>query len=117
MKIIKGILKAIGWFCLIILAVGLACSLPQITASMPLLKSSGTNLGSIVLGFILFLCILFFYFLPTYTANKRNHPQKQPISIINLFLGWTLIGWVIALAWAYSAPPLVQSQPQPHQSK
>ena len=27
------------------------------------------------------------------------------IFFLNLFLGWTLIGWVVALAWACSGTP------------
>lgn len=42
------------------------------------------------------------YFLPCLIAGARNHPQGGPILIVNLFLGWTLIGWVAALAWACS---------------
>lgn len=43
----------------------------------------------------------FFYFLPAINAFYRKHPQAVPIAIVNVFLGWTLIGWVIALAWSY----------------
>lgn len=28
----------------------------------------------------------------------------MPIFLVNLFLGWTLIGWVVALAWAHKKP-------------
>lgn len=42
------------------------------------------------------------YGLPTYIAYRREHDQKLPIAIINVFLGWTLIGWVVALAMACS---------------
>ena len=38
------------------------------------------------------------YFLPALIGNgKRN---ANAIAVLNLFLGWTLIGWVIALTWA-----------------
>ena len=50
----------------------------------------------------LFLAVLGFviYFLPTIIGwNKRTAPS---IMIVNVFLGWTLIGWVVALAWAAS---------------
>jgi hypothetical protein len=40
------------------------------------------------------------YFLPTIVAAIRGMPQTAPIVIINLFLGWTLVGWVVALAMA-----------------
>ncbi len=42
------------------------------------------------------------YFFPSYVAMDRGHPSKGGIIVINLFLGWTFLGWVIALAWAFS---------------
>ena len=50
------------------------------------------------MGFLLFMLGL--YFIPTIVAVCREHSQAAPIIIVNLFLGWTLIGWVVALAWA-----------------
>ena len=43
------------------------------------------------------------YFAPTIIAAARQHHQMGPILVINLFLGWTFIGWVIALAMSVSA--------------
>ena len=43
--------------------------------------------------------------LPTIIAYERNHPNLVPIFILNLFFGWTLIGWVGALIWALIALP------------
>ena len=43
------------------------------------------------------------YFLPSLIASKRDHHQGGAIVMINLFLGWTLIGWVLALAMSMSA--------------
>jgi len=43
------------------------------------------------------------YFAPTIGAimnEKKNN--KAPAIIINIFLGWTFVGWVIALAMALS---------------
>lgn len=40
------------------------------------------------------------YFLPTIIGFKRNQPNKTSIFLLNLFLGWSLIGWVISLVWA-----------------
>jgi len=42
------------------------------------------------------------YFLPSIVANKRKKDNATAITVLNLFLGWTLIGWVIALVWAVS---------------
>lgn len=40
------------------------------------------------------------YFIPALVAFGNNHPQTSAIFALNLFLGWTLLGWVIALVWA-----------------
>ena len=49
---------------------------------------------------LIILIILGLYFFPTIVAEARGHTFAGPIFIINLFLGWTLLGWVGALAWA-----------------
>jgi hypothetical protein len=41
------------------------------------------------------------YFLPAFVG--RNKKNANAIFVVNLFLGWTLIGWVVALAWAASS--------------
>jgi heme/copper-type cytochrome/quinol oxidase subunit 4 len=46
--------------------------------------------------------ILSLYFLPYLNARDRRHPNASAIFVINLFLGWTLLGWVGALAWSYT---------------
>jgi Superinfection immunity protein len=40
------------------------------------------------------------YFLPTLIALIRGHLSGLAIFLLNLFLGWTLIGWLIALIWS-----------------
>ncbi len=49
---------------------------------------------------ILILLVLPVYFVPSLIAFKRHHRQKTAIMILNIFLGWTFIGWVIALVWS-----------------
>ena len=39
------------------------------------------------------------YLLPTIIAWSRRH-QVGMVAVINVFLGWTIIGWVVALAIA-----------------
>lgn len=43
------------------------------------------------------------YFVPIVIAAIRRHPQFGPIFAVNFFLGWSLVGWVVALAWSISA--------------
>ncbi len=47
-------------------------------------------------------CVYFVYFLPALVAKSRNHPNAEAIRILNLCLGWTFLGWVIALVWAHT---------------
>lgn len=40
------------------------------------------------------IVILLFYFLPTILAASG---RRGSVFVVNLFFGWTLIGWVVAL--------------------
>ncbi|HUG08892.1 MAG TPA: superinfection immunity protein [Acidimicrobiia bacterium] len=56
------------------------------------------------------------YFLPSIIARKKHNANS--VFVVNLFLGWTLIGWIVALAMAANNPPtsspaVVQSPPAP----
>jgi len=47
--------------------------------------------------------MLVIYFAPTLFVIFNDHKSsKAPIIILNVFLGWTFIGWVVALAMAFS---------------
>jgi len=41
-----------------------------------------------------------FYFLPTIIAFARSKRDSTSIFVLNFLLGWTAIGWVVALVWA-----------------
>ena len=45
------------------------------------------------------LILLVIYFVPTITAIGNKKQDACAIIVLNLFLGWTFIGWVIALIW------------------
>jgi hypothetical protein len=40
------------------------------------------------------------YFLPVIIAQLRHVPHVGSVAVINTFLGWTVIGWIVALAMA-----------------
>jgi hypothetical protein len=40
------------------------------------------------------------YFLPSIIALARGKRDLLAIFLLNLFLGWSVIGWVVALIWA-----------------
>jgi len=49
--------------------------------------------------FLLFLGLM--YFLPTIIARDKS--EGGLIFAVNLFLGWTGVGWFVALIWACAA--------------
>ena len=51
-------------------------------------------------GFIIFLFSLALYFLPTIIAMAGHRRNTFAIFLLNLLLGWTFIGWVVALVWS-----------------
>lgn len=40
------------------------------------------------------------YFFPAIEAKIRKSPDFLSIAVLNFFLGWTLVGWVVALIWS-----------------
>ena len=40
------------------------------------------------------------YFLPSIIALARSKKDTLAIFLLNFFLGWSVIGWVVALVWA-----------------
>lgn len=49
------------------------------------------------------------YFLPTIIAVLGKKTNAGGVFAVNLLLGWTLIGWIIALVWALASDSNVHS--------
>jgi hypothetical protein len=47
------------------------------------------------------------YFLPSLIALVRGKRDVVAIVVLNFFLGWTVIGWVVALVWALKTDAVV----------
>lgn len=63
-------------------------------------ETDGSGSGLLIILFVL-------YWLPTAIALFRKHHNKWAILVLNLLLGWTVIGWIAALVWSFTS---VQSQ-------
>jgi hypothetical protein len=48
------------------------------------------------------LVVLGLYFLPAIVAFWRGHMSAAAICVLNLLLGWTALGWIIALVWSFT---------------
>ena len=44
--------------------------------------------------------LLIIYFFPTVIARSRRHRNFLAIFALNLFLGWTFLGWLFSLIWS-----------------
>ena len=56
------------------------------------------NLSVAEIGLIILMFGL--YLLPSLISFLRRNKNYPPIFLLNLLLGWTGIGWVIALVWS-----------------
>ena len=52
------------------------------------------------LGFVM-------YFLPSIIALARSKRDLLAIFLLNFFLGWSVIGWIVSLIWALKSDPVV----------
>ncbi len=46
------------------------------------------------------ILLFILYFLPSILAISKHKKNNSAIFIVNFFLGWTLVGWMIALIWS-----------------
>jgi hypothetical protein len=53
-----------------------------------------------VTGVWIFVIPLLFYFLPTLKGMFRPGADLRRVALVNLFLGWTVIGWLVAIVMA-----------------
>lgn len=67
--------------------------------------SSGSSSGFAGLGFVALIVIIGVYMLPTIVGAVRKVVNIGSVFAINLLLGWTLVGWAVALAMALRTNP------------
>lgn len=61
-------------------------------------SAGGVSMSPAIIVPVILVALL--YFVPSFVAFKSNHTNRKAILILNIFLGWTFIGWVIALIWS-----------------
>lgn len=49
------------------------------------------------------ISLLIVYMLPAMVAAIRSHHNTVAIAALNLLLGWSFVGWVVAFVWALTA--------------
>ncbi|SEP00934.1 superinfection immunity protein [Aquisalimonas asiatica] len=61
---------------------------------------SPESLGELYGAIFMLALSIGLYILPGAVASGRDHHHQAPIWVLNILLGWTVIGWVLALVWA-----------------
>ena len=57
----------------------------------------GQLLGTYFIAAAVFILV---YSLPAIVAYHRHHRHRLAILALNILLGWSFLGWVIAMVWA-----------------
>lgn len=60
-------------------------------------------------GIGLIIIFVLIYFFPTIVAFSRSKSNTTAIFMLNLFLGWSFIGWVVAIIWAVNKDKEIQT--------
>jgi hypothetical protein len=58
---------------------------------------------SFTVFFLMIALIIIVYFIPVMIAVARKHRKATWIFLVNLLLGWSVLGWIFALVWALRA--------------
>ncbi|MCW8831419.1 MAG: superinfection immunity protein [Gammaproteobacteria bacterium] len=53
-------------------------------------------------GFGSLILLLLIYLVPAIIAASRDHQNSTAIFVLNIFAGWTALGWLIALVWSFT---------------
>ncbi len=64
------------------------------------------------MGAIIFILVMLgLYFVPSIIANTKKKKNAGAVLALNIFLGWTFIGWIVAFIWAVAnddkTPPVI----------
>jgi hypothetical protein len=65
-----------------------------------LIATAGNGAGDTIGGIILWLIVIAAYWTPLLIARMRRVRNIGSVAVINGLLGWTVIGWIVALAMA-----------------
>jgi hypothetical protein len=71
--------------------------------------STRSTLESTTSTFAITAAIFLLYFFPACVARNRKHANASAITALNIFLGWTVLGWVVAFVWSLTDNVRAQS--------
>lgn len=75
-------------------------------------EATATDWKGIVQALFWSTIVLCAYFLPAIIAHRRNTSNKDGLTILNLLLGWTALGWLVILVMACGSANNVEERDQ-----
>ncbi len=73
-------------------------------ASTAIIARPAPNTALVVVAWIVAVCT-FFYMLPWAVAATRGKSNQGAVGLLNFLLGWSFVGWVVALVMACTSEP------------
>ena len=61
--------------------------------------------GNVIVQAVAAILALTLYFLPAILADRRKRRDVLTLALFNACLGWTVLGWLLALYWALQPNP------------
>lgn len=61
-------------------------------------KDAAKSVSALALGSICLYCVV--GIAPGLIAALRGHPDQVAIALVGLLLGFTCVGWIVALVWS-----------------
>jgi hypothetical protein len=99
--------------------VGCLCACAVLLIAVGMARNAGALLAPVQL--LLFLLAAALYLSPVFIALHRGCEATLLITLVDVFLGWTILGWFAAFGWAVAgktrplppaaAPPPVHPLP------
>lgn len=65
--------------------------------------ADGAAVAAVVMWLVIAAGSFLAWLAPVVIAVWRGHPNTAAICVVDVLLGWTCIGWVVALAWSMTA--------------
>lgn len=88
-------------FIVLVLVAGIiAQSMVMMGFVKPVFSFSYSYATDMIIVSLSVIAAFFIYMIPTCVAASRRHRNTMAIAVLNLFFGWTLLGFVGCLVWS-----------------
>lgn len=85
---------------LVLVAVIIAQTMVMVGFLNPVFSFSYSYATDMIIVSLSVIAACFIYMIPTCVAASRRHRNTMAIAVLNLFFGWTLLGFVGCLVWS-----------------